>query len=71
MVTSIEQALEAKYRKFQPYRDGTRIAGPTRLYLEYDGDVGDYVERDPLTGEVVESGVLERPEKELPARIAA
>jgi hypothetical protein len=71
MITSIEQALETKYRKFQPYRDGSRISGPSRVYLEYDGETGDYIERDPRSGDVVECGVIERPERDVPVRTAA
>lgn len=71
MVTHIEEQQERQFSKFQPVRDGTRISGLSRVYLEYDGESGEYVELDPVSGTEVERGFIERPVKELPERNAA
>lgn len=57
----IELAMHAQYAKFMPQLPPTSSWLPncTRAYLEYDGLTGDYVERDPATGEIVGSGVLD------------
>lgn len=69
--TSVEQANQRQYAKFQPVRvEGFRLQGKTRLHLEYDNS-GDFREYDPSTGDVVGSGRIETPEKDHPMRSAA
>jgi len=62
-VEQIEQAMERRFKKFQPTCPEVRIQGHTRLYLEYD-DAGEFIEWDPANGNEVEIGVIEKPEKE-------
>jgi len=55
----IERDMWERYAKFQPALEH-RYALPncTRTYLEYDGD-GQFIERDPATGEIVDAGVID------------
>lgn len=71
MVVNIEAAMERRYSKFQPVIvDGFSLQGPTRVYLEYTED-GDFTEYDCVSGNVLETGILERPEKQFPLGVAA
>mgnify|MGYP006266273429 CR=1 FL=1 len=59
-----ERRNELQYSKFQPAMpDGFKLPGQTRLFLEYDA-TGNYIEYDRRSGKVVETGVIEQPEKE-------
>jgi len=55
----IECAMLAIYGKFLPaICPDFRLPNITRVYLEYDGATGEYIERDPHTGEIVDVGAL-------------
>ena len=56
----IERAMWAKYAKFAPVQEpiGFRLGNLTRTYLEYDS-IGNFVERDPVSGVIVDAGVIE------------
>ena len=56
----IELEMWAKYAKFAPVQEpiGFRLGNLTRTFLEYDS-IGNFVERDPATGVIVDAGVIE------------
>jgi len=55
----IERAMLAIYGKFLPaICPDFRLPNSTRVHLEYDGATGEYIERDPHTGEIVDVGVM-------------
>lgn len=56
----IERAMWARYAKFAPVQEpiGFRLGNLTRMALEYDS-VGNFVERDPASGVIVDAGVIE------------
>lgn len=55
----IEREMWARYAKFQPTLDHRyHLPNCTRAYLEYTSD-GQFVERDPLTGEIVDAGMID------------
>lgn len=57
---AIEIAMWARYAKFAPVQEapGFRLGNLTRTYLEYDS-IGNFVERDPVSGVIVDAGVIE------------
>ncbi len=57
---AIEIAMWARYAKFAPVQEpvGFRLGNLTRTYLEYDAN-GNFIERDPATGCIVDAGVIE------------
>lgn len=63
---------ERVYRKFQPtIPDAFALPAQTRVYLEYDeaGSFWEYAGTDKAT--LIASGILEKPEKDLPVRSEA
>lgn len=57
---AIEKEMWARYAKFQPRAEpiGFRLGNITRTYLEYDS-TGNFIERDPVSGVIVDAGVIE------------
>lgn len=54
----IEREMLARYGKFLPaICPDFRLPNRTRVLLEYD-DTGAFIERDHVTGEIVDVGVL-------------
>lgn len=55
----IEREMWARYGKFQPCADETyRLPNRTRILLEYN-EHGEFIERDPVSGAIIDVGVLE------------
>lgn len=55
----IEIELWERFKKFQPSKDaGYRLPNRTRILLEYN-EAGEFIERDHVSGEIIDVGVLE------------
>lgn len=74
MMNDNDFAQNRIHAKFQPvaspdirFQEGDR----TRFYLEYDGATGCFEEIIPLTGEVVATGRIEPPDRDVAGAIAA
>lgn len=55
----IERAMWDRYGKFQPVPDENyRLPNRTRILLEYN-EHGEFIERDPVSGTIIDVGVLD------------
>ena len=55
----IEREMWIRYSKFQPAEcPDYRLPNRTRILLEYN-EHGEFIERDPVSGAIIDVGVLE------------